>query len=98
MNVKQGDMAIVIYSLAGNEGLIVEVIRFLGDAPEYGGHLWKRGVTGPWWLVESHGSPIKDTSGGLWQAAPLLDANLRKISGLPDTEDTETKEPIKEIA
>ena len=35
MNCKQGDLAIVVRSYAGNEGKIVRCLRFVGSVPGY---------------------------------------------------------------
>lgn len=38
MNCKPGDLAIVVRSAAGHEGVICRVIRFVGELPEWTGN------------------------------------------------------------
>jgi hypothetical protein len=88
MNCKPGDLAIVTSSEAGNEGLFVEVIEWIGCVDFYDGS--------DRWRVRSVGSPI--TNDLKINIDHLRDSQLRPVSGLPDTEDTDTEQPIKEVA
>lgn len=95
MNVSKGDLAVTIKSLAGNEGRIVEVLAQLGEKPFHGGFFWLAEY-GPCWLVR-FSRPVRDTHGDVLTEGPYPDAWLRKVSGLPDVDVTETEQD-KEIA
>lgn len=87
MNVKQGDMAIVIKSRMYPEtlGLIVEVTKFLGEDDNLWGCVTQRPVR------------IKDKFTGEWGKTHRLaipDAHLRPISGLPDEDDIDESKPV----
>jgi hypothetical protein len=97
MNVKPGDLAIVIGSKAGNQGKIVEVIGPLGVEPIYGGLKWGRGTGNFFWLVKGN-TALYDTGGNIRSIIPCRDIWLRPVSGLPDAEHTDESEPIKELA
>ncbi len=94
MNVKPGDLAIIIKSIAGNEGKIVKVLYGMGINPEYAGYTWCFG-SGYCWMCELS-SPGKDIHGNLFSQFPIPDSRLRPISGLPMEEETEQK--LKEPA
>ena len=93
MNVKQGDLAIQIKSIAGNEGAIVKVIEPYNDET-FDGLRWCVGA-GFKWLCEFT-RPVKSDMGITYKIAPVPDAWLRPISGLPMEEETEQK--LKEPA
>lgn len=83
MNVKQGDLAIVMHSETGrNLGKIVEVIKLLGESPVFDGRSWGIG-DGLLWLVEAKGAPISVRFGPPLAVVPMPDAWLRPISGIP---------------
>jgi len=82
MNVKQGDLAIIIKSLAGNEGRIVSVVKFLGAGQGLYGF---PGVPSPVWIVTSI-SPIRNIGGWLAPSGVVPDAWLRPVSGLKEVE------------
>ncbi len=93
MNVKQGDLAIQIKSLNGNDGAIVKIIQYLGVHPEYMGYLWHKN-RGGCWLVEYQ--KMGKAKGGLVNKfLPTPDSWLRPVSGLPLQEDEhiDIKEP-----
>lgn len=96
MNVKPGDLAIYINSGAGNEGAIVEIIGPMGERPIFDGIQW--GALGDFmWMVKSP-RPLKSNFGISYFICPAQDRFLRPVSGLPDTEQTDQQEPIKELA
>lgn len=90
MNVKPGDMAIQIMAHnKENIGLIVSVIKF-----DSGMQCWEcttykaiQGYCMGILVTQEAGQPFF-----------CPDEWLRPISGLPDTEETEEQQPIKEIA
>jgi hypothetical protein len=87
LNCKPGDLAIVMYSETGlNLGKIVEVIKLLGETPEFDGQFWNID-DGPSWLVEAKGSPILCSVGPPLSVVPIPDAWLRPISGVPVDEE-----------
>lgn len=97
MNVKVGDLAIIIKSaLSQNIGKIVTVIKYSG-AEVFGEiDLWLVEATGPMVGTMVH----KDTGlvAGLDNTTSLAhvrDANLRPVSGLDDPDYNVTDEPIK---
>ena len=67
MNCKQGDLAIVIHSAAGNEGKIVRCLRMV-----MGGGTWGYG---PRWVTDP---PLRGT---LLPVQAVLDSCLRPIRG-----------------
>lgn len=75
MNVKQGDLAIVIHSTSGNEGVIVEVLYQHQDYPAY----WRVRCT----------RKLKVSTGGMKMKCYAKDDWLRPVSGLPDADVTE---------
>lgn len=80
MNCKQGDLAIIVKSLAGNEGKIVRCVRFIGndDAFMYGDR-WEIDVQ----LQASDGTYANSVS----------DSHMRPLRGdLLNDEITNTKE------
>lgn len=89
MNVKPGDLAIVVADpVLGmpDLGKIVEVL----DA-----RLSSTGLA-MWWCYSETG--FTSATGLHTQHCKVFDAHLRPVSGLPDTEDTTTDTPIKELA
>jgi hypothetical protein len=91
MNCKPGDLAVLIRSaIPENVGIIVEVVEWMG-------HVWSNdSITN--WRVRPVGGPRQTTIGSLQQEGAAPDEWLRPVSGLPDTEDTDEREPIKEVA
>jgi hypothetical protein len=98
MNVKPGDLAIQIKSVAGNEGNIVEVIKFLGDGHQYiNGQPWDYYGSENLWHIRNT-RPVKSNLGKMVIDGAIPDAWLRPISGLPDAEEIQDENPIKEVA
>lgn len=111
MNVSKGDLAIIIKDgeTVKTAGRIVEVLHL---APKTDFHLpdgyYHFGIASdlPMWVVKFESGTIKAPIGsdGIMKKtretryAVVDDRVLRPISGIPDTEDTDTKEPIKEVA
>lgn len=76
MNVKQGDLAVIVHSETGrNLGKIVEVLKLLGESPVFDGRLWNPG-DGPSWLVEAKGAPISCRFGDPAALVPVPDSWL----------------------
>lgn len=94
LRCRQGDLALVIKSAAGNEGAIVRVGKFLGESPLYRTIPWFAGE-GPCWLVTfAHpANSINSKTGKRLQPfaeGPFPDAWLQPIRGNPKTTE-ETK-------
>lgn len=83
MNVKPGDLAIVIKGAIA--GSICVVTSFWGD---FEGE--------PYWRVE-YGQPVLTLAGTMTKTPLCRNSWLRPVSGLPDTEHTDEKEPVKEL-
>jgi len=95
MNCKQGDMAVIIRSEAGNEGKVVTCLNFVGNPPPT---INKRGgfncyLGNDYWLVDRK---LNCTSGSIEPYA--RDSALMPIT--PDeqvTTQTEQENPVEEI-
>lgn len=83
MNVKPGDLGIVIKG--DSAGRICVVVS-----------LWGYSEGESYWRVE-HRDPVPTRSGAMMKAPLCPDSWLRPVSGLPDTEHTDEREPIKEL-
>lgn len=80
MNCKPGDLAIIVKSLAGNEGKIVRCVRFIGDDENF--------LHGDRWEVDVY---LPNSVGGFSNTSP--DAFLRPLRGdLLNDEITTSKE------
>lgn len=91
MNVKPGDLAIVISGDAA--GIVCEVMhQFFGGV--YMGLAWAKHDA--MWMCRFPRS--FSTPQGYSCFIAVRDCNLRPVSGLPDTEHTDEREPIKELA
>lgn len=85
MNVKPGDLAIQIKSFAGNEGIIVCIVSFIGDIYDI-----ECGTLKDVWCVDNQ-RPVKTIDGSMSMSGLVPDAYLRPISGLPLQEDEHTE-------
>lgn len=99
MNVKPGDLAIIIKAPWTPEmiGMIVKVER-LAAIDEFFDTI-KDGA--PVWIVSSpNGIPVRYTNGEyrIDKQRPVSDSFLRPISGLSDNEEVKDEKLIKEIA
>lgn len=97
MNVKQGDLAILIKaSVAENIGLIVQVGGFTGNHPVYG-PLWGVKVDKYVQTGKFYGKEPVSFFGGVEAGAVVQapDDWLRPVSGIPETSqiDEQIKEP-----
>lgn len=91
MNVKKGDLAIIVgchQTVKENIGRIVEVIEFAGDRGE--------SRNSDWWFVRMVGGPGVCANGNISQEGYCRDISLRPVSGIPDED--EVKEVKKELA
>jgi len=88
LNCKQGDLAFVVRSGAGNEGKIVRCVAWLGRPPL--GH-GDAGLSDCW-----HVEPELPSRLGVINNA-CSDSRLRPIRGLPESE-TETISDVIELA
>ncbi|WP_321913552.1 hypothetical protein [Paraburkholderia sp. J11-2] len=96
MNCELNDLAVIVHSETGrNLGKIVEVVKFLGESPEFNGYTWCTG-SGPAWLCEAKGTPISVRYGDPVFAVVIPDVWLKPVSGLPI--DEEVTEDLKELA
>jgi hypothetical protein len=106
MNCKPGDLAVVIGGESTPEmiGHIVLVERPATNGEMLDGHMvrWDEGDTEPSWIVSAtsdRGIPTRTNLAlRFFRQRAIADRLLRPISGLPDTEDTDEREPIKEVA
>lgn len=86
MNVKPGDLAIIIGADPKYEDWIGRIVCVLRPDPDAFG----------FWEIEFQGAnPLSADPGS---ANACFDSDLRPVSGLPDTEQTDQQEPIKETA
>lgn len=97
MNVKPGDLAIVVKSTCGNEGKIVFVESYIGRHKFWNGHrenVWLCRFSGPrrHRLSDLEMDVVLITDS---EPSRIPDAWLRPVSGLPDTSDVDDqlKEP-----
>jgi hypothetical protein len=67
MNCKQGDLAVIVRSMAGNEGKLVEVLR---QSVAYGPG---------WWTVRSMSGPCRNHLGVYSQEGQIEDSRLRPL-------------------
>lgn len=106
MNVKPGDLAIVVSARTTPEmvGRIVKVERAVFDGEIINDRRRLRVTSGgPSWLCSApaaHPLPQRDLCNNLFWAREraIADRLLRPISGLPMDEPTETEKPIEELA
>lgn len=85
MNCKPGDLAIVIQALPEHQDVIGRIVNVLAwDSAEAD---WEIGFSG---ALPASCEPYAHIF--------CADDSLRPVSGLPDTEDTDTEQPIKEVA
>jgi hypothetical protein len=88
VNVKAGDLAILIKSAANNEGKVCKVIRFVGN------YIFKEGDScNDTWIVEFP-RPVAAMDGSVYLDGYISDAWLRPISGLPIEEDTNIEDRV----
>lgn len=89
MNCKPGDLAYIVQSDAGNEGVVVEVIRLCDERTRiHGEPTWLCRTSTP--RITNMGFP--DTESG------VQDRRLRPISGVPVHDEEHDETPIKEAA
>ena len=86
MNCKQGDLAIIVKSVAGNEGKIVRCIRYVGIV-EY-----NDGGNDPSWEVDIMLKKLDGLSNKIiadWQLLPIRDSDkedeMLRLIGKPET-------------
>lgn len=95
MNVKPGDLAIVVKSRNGqNLGKIIEVLEWAPKGIE-------SEMLGQQFFTDLDGWRCKGDiflHGKIYPFGVFCDDGLRPVSGLPDTEHTNEREPIKELA
>jgi len=53
MNCKQGDIAVIVRSMAENHGRVVTCIKMLGPGPHIIGTDFLLGEEGNWWLIDT---------------------------------------------
>lgn len=99
LNCKQGDLAIIVKSLAGNEGKIVRCLEYLGEIDhmrDTDGALWKlRGGARPVWRIDR---TINFTNGRRTsQVTACSDANLRPLRGDIEDETINTNEELNTV-
>lgn len=89
MNCKQGDLAIIVKSLSGNEGKIVTCVKFL---PNFTGLSFDGLVTCDAWEVDRE-LPTRDKKR---KTRFFKDSNLRPIRDNPGADETLTWLPVPE--
>lgn len=87
MNCKQGDLAVLVKSLAGNEGVVVRCIKYVGFIE------WLVGPPGHAWLIDRY---LPVYGGGKSNRAP--DSYLRPIRDSDKTDEIIERigKPVKE--
>jgi len=88
MNCKQGDLAILIRSTAGNEGKIVRCVRFIGHGRRRRPGNVMRDVPDLWEIDP----PVRTWNGG--PSVHVQDAWLRPIRPEPGTDETLLWAPV----
>ena len=86
MNVKPGDLAVIVKSKTGNAGLIVEVLRaapYVRSILPENGYVYRDSFT-PSWVVRSVGSPLIHEIYAPSQYAMVLDERLSPIQNPGD--------------
>lgn len=87
MNVKPGDLAIIIGCANKKyDDTIGRIVSIVEKSLKYQDS----------WIIEFSGDRPKSLRSDSQVSAP--DYRLRPVSGLPDTEHTDEREPIKELA
>lgn len=89
MNCKPGDLAIVIKSYYGNEGVIVEVVSWVGR------RLTTEGIADDLWNIKYNGSGVHPITGLKLMAS---DCALRPLPKMRDETTTDISQPTKECA
>jgi hypothetical protein len=99
MNCKQGDMAVVIRSIAGNEGKIVSCLRFVPAGSFIPGTKIK--TTGDGWEIDVHIRIADRNTRMILGTAPwAIDCALMPIRDIPGEDETLTwagKPKLKEF-
>ena len=72
MNCKQGDLAVIVRSYAGNEGKIVQCLRFVPNWIRIGADGWE--CCGPAWEVDR---TLPKMTG--WRSNIIADSQLRPL-------------------
>lgn len=87
MNCKQGDLALIIRSAAGNEGKAVTCLEYMGTPGVmwYGNKMVNLAV-GYWWRVDRDLNMLSDDIFYPDHSPFVRDDQLRPINGLPDKE------------
>lgn len=83
MNCKPGDLAVVVRSIAGNEGLVLTCLRLATESEMRDGYYW-RGLA-PMWVTDR---VSRNNIGG--SDALMPDALLRPIRDQPGEDETLT--------
>ena len=87
MNCKQGDLAIVVRSVAGNEGKIVRCLKL-----EPAGFDYNDIDDGAIWVIDRSLNWIDERTGRTGQSPSCPDINLRPIRDNPGPDETLTWE------
>lgn len=93
MNVKPGDLAILIKSQADNYGKICKILEQSNVTHLFDGISYVE-VNELCWLVEFP-DPVKLTTGCISKITNVRDAWLRPVSGLPDEQHTEEENKLE---
>lgn len=105
MNVKKGDLAVIVSSRVGNRGKIVEVGEFVGDKIVWDG--WLFWDDGPMWMVKSLSGPLNVFYPGFNEAdmrvkgyneCPWPDKVLRPLKGPENEEERETERELQNVS
>ncbi|MDE1866978.1 MAG: hypothetical protein KGI08_04615 [Thaumarchaeota archaeon] len=87
MNCKQGDLAIVVKSTAGNEGKIVTCLKLFNKVPG------RTDSHGPLWETDTALNNFNGLTGKIVGTTRYIpDSFLRPIKGLDELEDETNKE------
>lgn len=94
MRCKVGDLAVIVRSVADNQGKLVEVMGFMGSEPMFDGFIWHY-AEHQCWMVRSVGSPLNSLDGKRRTTAPMPDSFLRPIRPDADPESITTDEVLE---
>ena len=101
MNVKAGDLAIIIKSANPiNLGKIVKVIRGYGISPTENGRVeygigWANHPGLNLWVIEASTEIISENNKYTFTKLPFPDKWLKPISGIPELENIESEELVE---
>ncbi len=85
MNCKPGDLAIITNTFPHHRDAIGRIVNVVGTCP----------IDGCSWAITFVGDPPESAKPATYFY--ILDNKLRPVSGLPDNEDIDIEQPIKDV-